>query len=360
MSKPIIFRLTEKRTPASWAISGGFAVKEGKGRKLINYYPGSDSYFVEDQTSDIPPQEVLFTYNDILSDPATEISVNPDNLALLGYLKAHPFFNLHYYIHSEEQLSEDKLATYDKVEKAFSLIKDTDGLEVQAMALAVFKLEAYGWPAVKCLAELKEKATKQPDVIINAIEADNYESKYLAALAFYSGIVSENTTHTAVVWADDNQNVILRLAVGENGIQKLGDKLSVSDEESNLLLQQIGTRLDKSKSASNINVVAPEVVPGKTEEQIRAEVIAELEGKKEPVKSEADIRAEIMAEIAASDALKEPVVPAVAETKADVKFDDTDLIQVQSMYKTVTGEDAPPRFKNDLKWLNAKIVEKGI
>jgi hypothetical protein len=361
MGKQIIFRLTEKRTPVSWTVSGGFAVKLGKGRKLINYYPGSDSYFVEDQTSDIPAQEVEFKYNDILSDPATEIMVDEDNISLVGYLKAHPFFNVHYYIHNEEQLSEDKLAAYDKVEKAFSLIKETEDVKVQAMALAVFKMEAYGWAAVKCLAELKEKAAKQPDVIINAIEADNYESKYLAALAFYSGIVSENNTHTAVVWCDADQNVILRLAVGENGIQKLGDKLSVSDEESNLLLQEIGNRVEKANAVTNIKVLAPQVVSGKTEAQIRAEVMAELKAKAVPVKTEAEIRAEIMAELAA----KEPVSPTIQEAvvpvvKTDATFDETDLVQVQAKYKEVTGEDAPPRFKNDLKWLNTKIVEKEI
>jgi len=102
MGKQIEFRLTEKRTPASWTLSGGYAVKPGFGSKLINYFPGSDSYFVEDQKSDVKAKEVEFFYNDVLSDPATSIFVDEDNKCLIGYLKAHAFFGHHYYIHNED------------------------------------------------------------------------------------------------------------------------------------------------------------------------------------------------------------------------------------------------------------------
>lgn len=356
MKKTVKFRLTEGRTPASWSISGGFAVKEGKGRKLINYYPGSDSYFDEDnEKSDVKPQEVVFTYNDILSDPATEIEVSVDDKALIGYLKAHPFYGLHYKIHDEDMIFEDKIAVSDKVEKALELIKETDDLKIQAMALVVFKIDAHGWSAIKAKAELKEKAIKNPDVIIAAIEADNYQSKYLAALAFYSGIITENNTHTAVIWNDDNQNEILKLAVGENGIQKLGDKLSVSNEESTLILQQIGTKLNALKSTEASTTTAG---PVKSEAQIRAELLAE-------VKAEAleEARAELAAQntgnTAAGTDSASGANPEAGAGKTGSEYDPTDLAQVQAKYKEVTGNDAPPRFKGDIDWLTAKITEKG-
>lgn len=351
-NKTIIFRLTENRTPASWSISGGFAVKEGKGRKMINYYPGSDSYFDEDQTSDVKAQEVVFMYNDILSDPATEIEVNVENTALIGYLKAHPFFNLHYKIHNEDMISEEKLVNYDKVEKAFELIKETDHLKVKAMALVVFKIEAHGWSAVKAKAELKEKATKNPDVIIKAIEADNYEGKFLAALAYYSGIVSDNNTSTAVVWTDENQGEIIKLAVGENGIQKLGEKLSVSDDESNLILQMIGHKLEalsipkKDESSKSVSST-----PSKSEAEIAAEAIEKYKATLTPVKSEADIRAEIEKEYA--DKLK-------GETSAstDVKKEDEELVVARAKYKELFEKDVANLKKNDLDWINSQIASK--
>lgn len=365
MGKQIEFRLTEKRTPASWTLSGGYAVKPGFGSKLINYFPGSDSIYVEDQKSDVKAKEVEFFYNDILSDPATSIMVDENNTSLLNYLKAHAFFGHHYYIHNEDLLAENKLADYDKIEKAFSLIRETDDFKVKAIALVVFKIDAHGWSPTKAKAELKEKATKNPDVIINAIEADGYEARYLAALAFYSGIVKDNNTSTAVVWNDENQSEILKLAVGENGIQKLGEKLSVSNDESNLILQQIGTKLNALNTppkADNFNVNNAEVVPGKTAEQIKEEAIAEYKASLAPVKSEADIRAEILAEFA-----NKPVdVPATDSDIADavkkdtVTFDNTDLVQVQAKYKEVLGKDAPVNKKNNIDWLNAEIVEKGI
>jgi hypothetical protein len=359
MGKQIIFRLTEKRTPASWSISGGFAVKEGKGRKLINYYPGSDSYFVEDQTSDIPAQEVTFIYNDILSDPATEIVVDEDNIALVGYLKAHPFFNLHYYIHDESKLDENKLADYDKIEKAFSLIKENEDLKVQAMALAIFKMDAFGWTAIKARAELKEKATTNPDIIINAIESDKYESKYLSALAFYSGIVREDSMKSAVVWNDEDLGVILPIAKGENGINALADFISVESAASLLVYQEIGHRVQKKLSPiADIKVENAQIITGKTEAEIADAAIEAYKATLIPAKTEEQIIAEYLAKN--QGAPDSAFIPETSDKKDSVKtFDPTNLDDVHAKYKEVTGKDVPVNMKNKLEWLNAEIV-KGI
>lgn len=359
MGKLIEFRLTEKRTPASWTLSGGYAVKPGFGSKLINYFPGSNSIFVEDQKSDIKAKEVEFTYNDILSDPATSIKVDEDNKCLIDYLKAHSFFNHHYYIHNEDQLAENKLANLDKIEKAFSLIKENEDLKIQAMALAIFKEEAYGWSPTKCKAELKERATTAPDIIINAMESDRYESKYLSALAFYSGIVKENQLKGAVVWNDEDEGVILRIAKGENGIKVLGDLLYVENDETRLIFQEIGIRLNKYSSVEDVTVNEPKFVSGKTPEQIKAEAIAEYKATLVPVKTEAEIRAEIIAEMASNSGQKEPVDNFTIATVGDDGYDKTNLEVVQAKYSEVKGKDAPINKKNNLDWLNAEIA-KGI
>lgn len=297
MSKKIIFRLTEGRTPASWTLSGGYAVKPGKGSKLINYYPGSDSYFVEDQTSDIKPQEVEFLYNDILSDPATEIQVDENNKCLVGYLTSHAFYNVHYKIHNEDEINEEKSKNYDKIEEALSLIKETNDLKVLATALAVFGIEAYGWIPSKAKASLKEKAITQPEFIIEKFSSSNYESKYLSALAFFSEIITEDSLKSAVVWNDGEKGIILRLAKGENGITKLAEMIAESTDESNLILQEIGIRLKKNKTAD-----------------------IEVAGAKE----------------------------------LNVSLEDA-----QTKYKAIFGKEVPNNKKNNLDWLNAEI-EKGI
>lgn len=359
MRKQIEFRLTEKRTPASWTLSGGYAVKPGFGSKLINYFPGSDSYFVEDQKSDVKAKEVEFFYNDVLSDPATSIFVDEDNKCLIGYLKAHTFFNHHYYIHNEDQLAENKLANLDKIEKAFSLIKENEDLKIQAMALAIFKEEAYGWSPTKCKAELKERATTAPDIIINAMESDKYESKYLSALAFYSGIVKENQLKGAVVWNDEDEGVILRIAKGENGIKVLGDLLYVENDETRLIFQEIGIRLNKYSSVEEVTVNEPKFVSGKTPEQIAKEAVEAYKASLPKAKTAEEIRAEIIAEMASNSGPKEPVDDFTIATVGDDGYDKTNLEVVQAKYKEVSGKDAPINKKNNLDWLNAEIA-KGI
>ncbi|QRE03510.1 ABC transporter permease [Flavobacterium psychrophilum] len=336
MGKQIVFRLTEKRTPASWCISGGFAIKEGKGRKLINYYPGSDSHFVEDQTSDIPAQEVVFTYNDILSDPATEIVVDEDNKSLVSYLKAHPFFNERYKIHDEEELSKEKSANYDKISEAFSLIQESDEFKIQAIAIAILGMEAYGWSAAKCSATLKETATKNPDVIISKANSDNYESFLLSALAFGVGIVKEDVTGNEVIWNDNTQGVILRLAKGENGIEKLGDMLS--DANNKTVLQEIGIRMKKYEKTSTEKGLA-------TEDFAKVKIV---------VNEQARQIEELKAQLAlASSKQIEGVTVTNYETVEPTKK--LTLEEAQKAYIEQEKKDLPPAQKNNLDWILSKL-----
>lgn len=336
MGKQIVFRLTEKKTPASWCISGGFAIKEGKGRKLINYYPGSDSHFVEDQTSDIPAQEVVFTYNDILSDPATEIVVDEDNKSLVSYLKAHPFFNVHYKIHDEEELSKEKSANYDKISEAFSLIQESDEVKIQAIAIAILGMEAYGWSAAKCSATLKETATKNPDVIISKANSDNYESFLLSALAFGVGIVKEDVTGNEVIWNDNTQGVILRLAKGENGIEKLGDMLS--DANNKTVLQEIGIRMKKYEKTSTEKGLA-------TEDFAKVKIV---------VNEQARQIEELKAQLAlASSKQIEGVTVTNSETVEPTKK--LTLEEAQKAYIEQEKKDLPPAQKNNLDWILSKL-----
>ena len=337
MGKQIIFRLTEKMTPASWTISGGYAVKEGSGRKLINYYPGSNSIFVEDHKSDIPAQEVQFMYNDILSDPATEIVVSEDNRALVAYLKAHPFFNIKYKIHDEEELSKEKSANYDKISEAFSLISESDDLKIQAIAIAILGVQAYGWSPAKCSATLKEMATKTPDIIINKANSENYENFLIAALAFGIGIVKEDNTGNEVVWNDNTQGVILRLAKGENGIEKLGDMLS--DADNKLVLQEIGIRLKKYEKTTNE----------------KAFVVEDLAEAKAVVDNQAKQIEELKAQLAAANS--KPVIENAKdiEVKDLIVVEKLTLEEAQKAYIEQEKKDLPVNVKNNLDWILSKL-----
>lgn len=352
MSNQTTFRLTTDKKEGTWTLRGGSAKKNGIA-KFINYWPGSDSIFDEDnKESIVKPKQVIFRYNDTLSDPGVEIVVPNENKVLIDYLMAHPFYLIHYKIHNEEEIDQEKSSSYDKVEEALGLIKETEDLKIQAIALAVFGIDAFGWTAAKCNASLKEKAITNSQFIIEKIKADNYESKYLSALAFFSGIVTEDSLKSAIVWNDDEKGIILRLAKGENGITKLSELLSVESNEGLLILQEIGIRLNKTapeaKEVKKATVV--NAAPIKTEEQIRAEVLAEFKANAAPVKTEAEIRAEILAEIAA-----ENIEVDVDAQKELVAFDATDLAQVQAKYFEVKGKVPPVNKKNDIDWLNAEL-----
>lgn len=348
MNNTTTFRLTTDKKEGTWSLRGGSAKKNGVA-KFINYWPGSDSIFDEDNKENvIKPQSVVFRYNDVISDPGVEIIVPNENKVLIDYLKAHPFYGIHYKIHNQEEIDEKKSESFDKIEEALSLIKETEEIKIQATALAVFGIEAMGWNVAKCKASLKEKAVQEPAFIINKIKATDFESKYLSALAFFSGIVTEDSLKSAIIWNDSDKGIILPLAKGENGITKLGELLGSESEASVLILQEIGIRLNKIEVLKN-SANTTSVASGKTEEEIKAEAIEAYKATLPPVKTEEEIRAEILAEMAKRGPAKE-----------DVNNEPSELAKAQEKYKEVTGKDVPPRFANDINWLNSKISEKGI
>lgn len=358
MSNSTTFRLTTDKKEGTWSIRGGSAKKNGVA-KFINYWPGSNSIFDEDnKKSIIKPQSVVFRYNDTLSDPGVEIIVPNENKVLIDYLKSHPYYGIHYKIHNQNEIDEQKSQDYDKIEEALSLIKETDEAKVQAIALAIFGINAYGWLPSKCKASLKEKAVNSPAYIIDQFNSAEYQGKYLAALSIYSGVLQEDYVNSAVVWNDAQKGIVLRLAKGESGVIKLGELLSVESDEGRILLQEIGNRIEL-KNTPNIqptfNIPVANFAPTKTEAEIAQEAIEKYKASLTPVKSEAEIRAEVLAELA-----KENLGVGTEDSNAiKPEFNTQETIeQVQERYKQVTGNEAPSRYKNDASWLNAKIAEK--
>lgn len=355
MKNSVTFRLLTDKKEGTWSIRGGSAKKNGV-LKSINYRPGVDSIFDEDnKDSIVKPVDVLFRYNDILSDPAVEIIVPIENKVLIDYLMAHPYYGIHYGIHDLEEIAKKESASYDDIEKALSLIKETDELKIQAMALAVFGREVYGLSPNQCAAKLKEKAITSALVIIKKFESPSYETDFLAALSFFSEIVKEDMTNTAVVWNDEKEGLIIHIAKGENGIDKLAEFFANESDETRVVIQEISSRLDKKKKAENA-VSQPARVNQADTKLIKsqAEKIAELEAK---------LAAKEDAPVAPTPTPETPVeeIEVVDEVEVVdenvVSIEDMTIEQARAAY-LVKFEKAVPAIKNkDLAWIKTKLAK---
>ena len=338
----VIFRLTiEGKTPSTWELpqTNVMGLKEGKGKKFIDYYPGEDSCFVEDiqaKNKDLRPAKVpLFQYN--AQTKQTELAVDETNLALMNYLKTHPWFGVKFKLFSKQKEAEESLAEYQNVEKALELIKESDELKVKAISMAVFGLQSFYKTYTQCAAELKAKAIREPLVIIQAMEATNYETKYVSGLAFVSNIIKLNPTHTAIVWADSSEGVILHVAQGENGLDKLTNFLTNETKEAQVLLQEFNTRLERKERMAVRSEDSDKLLSEKDRE------IAELKRQlAESTKTTAPIVAEKVVE-----ELEEEVPEKGKST----------LEQLQEDYVNKFGKEAPIAYKNNEVWLAKKLAE---
>lgn len=325
----IIFALNEQgKTPSSWTIpqDSVMAEKGNTGMKFINYYKGADSCFVEDITNkDLKPSKVPdFEYSPEFNK--TILEVDEANVALVRYLKLHSWFNLRFVIFSAETEANSKLSGYDKVQKALELIKESDQDKIKATALAVLGLGYFYRTNVECKADLTEKAFNTPDVIIVAMEADDYQNKYVASLAFATGIIKDNLTNTAVVWSD-NGGVLVNVAQGENGLDKLTEFLKRNTPESEVLLQEFQNRLDKKVTASQ----TPKVDTGL-------------------LKSKDDEIAELRKQLAKANDIKVKDAQVVSD-------DPRTLEQVQKEYTDKFNKELPKPYKNDKSWIVKKLSE---
>lgn len=319
-TKGNIYRLKGK-TPNSWALrQKEVGITTEKGYRFMDYFPGGTSLLVDENVGR-KNLKIRFEFNGI---DATEFIVPPGNTLLNEYLQKHPRFNIDYELFSEEISAERKLLEFEKKEIALNLIKETNDFKIQATAIAVFGMEAFGWPASKSLAQLKEKAFSAPDVIINKFEDQYYEARYLAALVFGTGIVQENSVNSAVIWNDSTKGVIVHLAKGENGLLKLGEFLAANTDESRLVLQEFGIRIDKA------NLSSPK--------------------KEQPKTSSIDT-----AVLSAKDREIEELKAKLAELETPKEL--SALEKAQIAYKEKFGKVPGPNVKDNLEWLLKKLSE---
>ena len=213
--------------------------------------------------------------------------------------------------------------------------------------MAVFGLNSFYKTATQCVAELKATAFKTPEKINDAMEASNYETKFVAGLAFVSGIIKINATHTAIEWSE-NDGTILHIAQGENGLDKLTNFLTSETKEAQILLQEFSNRLDRKEKDKSISLESL-----KEKDELINSKDAEIEELKRKLQ-EAESKKESVTEVSNNDPEEEVDDNNTSETVEDTKIS---LEELQSSYKEKFGKDVPVRFKNDETWIAKELAK---
>lgn len=318
--------------------------------KEIQYVPGASSFFKEDHKGDSKPRPLWFDDG--------EIRVNPDDKVLNELLQIHPWFVSKFYLVNEEATAKEEINDFEKITKASnSIFEEKDDFKLKAMAMTIISLDAANWDPFKCKAELLKYAKNHSTTLLTEISKTNYEGRFMAALAFAKGVVKHNQFQTAVLWDDDKEGVIVRVAEGESGIDKLGEFLSTKSEKSTSVWQRIGEKVESMQSAltSNLDAKTKEsdvnTTPSKSEKEIADEAIEKYKATLTPVKSEAEIRAEIEKEF--EDKLKGQTSSASTNDNKD-----EELNLARAKYKELFEKDVANLKKNDLDWINSQIASK--
>lgn len=354
----VTFRLTTGKKEGTWVLPKGTAEKDGD-LKYIDYFKGSHSYFEEDNAKTIFEREaVVFEYNDILNDPACEIQVPKSNKVLINYLRVHPYNGIHYAEHNPEQIAEEKSKNLDKVGEAFEILsKETSDIRVQAMAVAILGAEFASKTLAECSAALKEIAIKNPDKILEKNNNEtNFEAKFLSALAFQANVVKEGEGGTSVIWNDENRGVIIRLAQGQRGLDKLAELFTQSDDESRNLLQAISEKANVVTKAEVFSVQEAQIL--KEDNAKKDQVLEDYKAKNAEMEAElAELRAFKEAQKSTNSTQNNFMQSTTSEDTENVKLDDLTLEEIQKAYVEMFKKDLPPAQKNNKEWILGKLKE---
>lgn len=240
--------------------------------------------------------------------------------------------------------TERKLATYEEKAEAMQLINDLDNEKVQATAIAILGLTANGWSPEKAKLILLQKAVEEPNTIISSMNSKEFEPKFYASMVFFSGLVKETLDHSAVVWNNPTEEVLLRLSVGETGISKLSEVLLDNSAASTTLIQRIASKLKEREN---------ELKSKKNVDNDLQKRLAELEAENARLKSNKTTEnivnnIEVKAENVGSE--------------TEIDFENVDIEVLQAMYMKAYDKDfIGGAQKTNRPWLTAKIKEaKGL
>ncbi len=341
----IIFRLIGDKFPVSWElplrnIFLPRKVGSNTSEKLIAYRKGATSIWEEDYKGDKEAIGSVWFEDGVLE-------VESSDVLLLEILSLHRFNNVQYEKFDTNTSAEKKLADFELRDTALEIVNVAEEFEIKAMALVILGQDALSWTDVHCKAELKTKAYEDPKSIIEARDSGDYDAKYLVGLAYLKKIIKDNPTQTAVVWADNNE-IIIRLAVGENGIDQMTKFLAVKTEQSTITMQRLGELTEQKVAAAGIMVNEATVVKD--------------DAKTKALLSEKDKEiAELKAKLDAVNAPKEDEpkkVDIIDESEPKIADKKTMTIQdLSAEYLKLFGEEVPVNKKNNAAWILKKIQE---
>lgn len=246
---PLVFFLLNGLSPETWSLAQkNILVKNPETGFLENIYyiPGTNTIW----HSELQKQgEVLKNYKkkSIYFVEGT-LSVQPDDLILIEYLKAHPDFKVKF---SLVDKNADAQKSIDKADLIMEAVKSLQGnaLDIRTVGLLIFGESVLLQEEKEIEAQVKQSAISNPQAIVDAY-SDEGEWKYkkVVALALSKGIIRINPTKTAVLWTDTGEP-ILTLAVGQKPIDETG--LFLSQNKNETTLQALSLKID-NKGTINI------------------------------------------------------------------------------------------------------------
>jgi len=283
---------------------------ENVGARSIKYIPGAKSFWADDLDKNLKSEKVWFI-NGFLFVPKSD-----KNLTEIA--KRHPFLGRHYLLHDKEADAKRQLEEEKAKDEIINMISGSDKARIIATSMAIFGQSSLTLTESELELKLRQYAKSSPIKLKNELSSKTYESKYISALAFGKGVVRTNFGKTSIIWNDQTEGEILKLARGESGIEKLGELLSKRTDESETLLHAIGSKLDQK----SINTSKKESVISEKDKQI-AELKKQLEE---------------------------------ANNKNKIELNQ-ELTSLRGEYKNKFKKDVPLRFKNDTEWMKNKLSE---
>lgn len=239
----VTFRV-KKSSPRSWQVSQSsvFAKTESGVIKEINYFKGRDSIFVEDNEKIKPSLVPAFEFNEMTE--RTELVFDDVDKNLYDFLTNHGHFDRRFELFNSKAETERELSEFEQIDQATLEITGRKGAELKALGLLVIGMGAMSFEEKTIQLKLRKLAMETPTKLLNVTKDSAFEKKYLGALGLVSGVLKFNAYHTAVVWAD-NDGEVVSIGQGENGLEKLGALLSKNNETAISTLQAIADKINE-------------------------------------------------------------------------------------------------------------------
>ena len=274
-----------------------------EGLKRVHYIPGAPSIWADDYRGDEKPVAVWFEDG--------YLDVDPNDKNLLTLLRRHPWMNKRWEQYDRQEEAARELKQMNLEERALERVNIADDTEAKANAAAIFGASALNWTPTIVRLELKKYARANPQELIDEMSSVDYHAKYAGALSLLRGALVVNATMTAITWEDGK--VLLRVPAGQDPVKKLSEYLSQDDEETRLVLQELGERIKLHRSPN----------------------------KKKPDLEEAINQ---LAEEMGDD--QEEIDPAPELT----------LDEAHAMFKKQHKRNVPPKFKDDIEWIKSRLT----